>query len=275
MKATEAKYGKFAYSASFTFSVPTGPLIEQMAPDSTLAISEDEGDTWKMRWKSRETTFGSVKLCTKTGKVDVPTLINSWSPRKKSELSVETTLIPPNQRWPDWHIRVHRITRNSSISSPSDHEIMTVEGGFAISGRRKLDGGVLPSIQSTSFQSSDQSFLEGIHQDDTSSLIVSTAGASGIARLSPSSAKGVVLKPDANTNLICQRTLIPTVQQNITFSDTVKEVKIVVAVYAVSSRGVELEGKEILRGWEDRPVVRFFGELGEEKVDEECVILEV
>jgi hypothetical protein len=34
MKATQAKYSKFAYSSAFGFSVPTGPLIQQIAPDS-------------------------------------------------------------------------------------------------------------------------------------------------------------------------------------------------------------------------------------------------
>jgi hypothetical protein len=41
LKATEAKYGKFAYSSHFGFSVPTGTLIQQMAPDNTLALSKD------------------------------------------------------------------------------------------------------------------------------------------------------------------------------------------------------------------------------------------
>ncbi|KAF3044369.1 hypothetical protein E8E12_009757 [Didymella heteroderae] len=37
LKATEAKYGKSAYSSHFGFSVPTGPLIQQMAPDNAGA----------------------------------------------------------------------------------------------------------------------------------------------------------------------------------------------------------------------------------------------
>ena len=49
LKATEAKYGKFAYSSHFGLSVPTGSLIQQMAPDSTLALSVDGGDSWKVR----------------------------------------------------------------------------------------------------------------------------------------------------------------------------------------------------------------------------------
>lgn len=44
----KAKYGKFAYSSVFGFSVPTGSLgISQHAPDSVLAFSDDEeGERW-------------------------------------------------------------------------------------------------------------------------------------------------------------------------------------------------------------------------------------
>lgn len=48
-KGREAKYGKFAYSSAFGFSVPTGTLLHQIAPDSTLAASIDEGESWRAR----------------------------------------------------------------------------------------------------------------------------------------------------------------------------------------------------------------------------------
>ncbi|KAK2033981.1 hypothetical protein LX32DRAFT_700635 [Colletotrichum zoysiae] len=41
----QAKYCKFAYSSAFAFSVPTGPLIQQMAPDNTPSLSRDYGET--------------------------------------------------------------------------------------------------------------------------------------------------------------------------------------------------------------------------------------
>lgn len=48
----QAKYGKLAYSAQFGFSVPTGALgLQQHAPDSTLALSDDEGELWVVRRK--------------------------------------------------------------------------------------------------------------------------------------------------------------------------------------------------------------------------------
>ncbi|GJN76646.1 hypothetical protein PLIIFM63780_000132 [Purpureocillium lilacinum] len=52
MKVPEAKYSKFAYSSSFGFSVPAGSTINQLAPDNTLALSLDDGDTWAVRWIS-------------------------------------------------------------------------------------------------------------------------------------------------------------------------------------------------------------------------------
>jgi hypothetical protein len=65
LKATEAKYGKFAYSSHFGFSVPTGTLIQQIAPDSTLAVSKDGGDTWRVPWKVGEHSFGTASVRSK------------------------------------------------------------------------------------------------------------------------------------------------------------------------------------------------------------------
>src|SRR5690606_29645164 len=50
LKATQAKYGKFAYSSHFGFSVPSGGyMLDQHAPDSMLALSDDGGEIWKTR----------------------------------------------------------------------------------------------------------------------------------------------------------------------------------------------------------------------------------
>ena len=47
----QAKYGKLAYSSAFGFSVPTGAYgLQQHAPDSTLALSDDgNGERWSVR----------------------------------------------------------------------------------------------------------------------------------------------------------------------------------------------------------------------------------
>ena len=49
MRGAQAKYGKFAYSAAFGFSLPSGPAyLAQHAPDSVLALSSDsDGERWK------------------------------------------------------------------------------------------------------------------------------------------------------------------------------------------------------------------------------------
>ncbi|KAF8755582.1 hypothetical protein RHS01_05318 [Rhizoctonia solani] len=50
LKHTCEKYGKFAYSSAFGFSVPTGAYtLEQHALDSTLGLSDDNGDRWRVR----------------------------------------------------------------------------------------------------------------------------------------------------------------------------------------------------------------------------------
>ncbi|KAF8861875.1 hypothetical protein BDZ45DRAFT_231519 [Acephala macrosclerotiorum] len=276
LKATSAKYSKFAYSSSFGFSVPTGPLIQQLAPDSTLALSLDEGESWKIRWRSEETTFSTTFLKAQSDKWEekVPTLVNIWKPSKASEVEVETTLIPPTSRWPDWHIRIHKLT------FPSGTKLQAIEGGFAILGRGE-DGSTLQTME---WSSDDDVYGEGIIDDGPgpSTLIVSRAGASGIRSISlevgeekeERGAKGVVLKPDSNTNLMCQQTLIPTIQQDIVSvgdgkTDGRGEVTIAVAVFAVNEKLTTLE---ICKRWYDIPRIYMSG--SEALVDEDGIVLQ-
>jgi hypothetical protein len=60
------------------------------------------------------------------------------------------------------------------------------------------------------------------------------------------------LKPDANTNLVTPRSLIPTIQQAL-FSDGGMKVRVATAVFAVSGNG--LDRKEIWRRWRDGPLL--------------------
>ncbi|KAJ4381503.1 hypothetical protein N0V86_002863 [Didymella sp. IMI 355093] len=97
LKATEAKYGKSAYSSHFGFSVPTGPLIQQMAPDSTIAISKDGGDTWRVPWKvkpNEQRIDAVLKRGDKTVE-HIPTFNNLWKPWRDADVEVCTTLIAP------------------------------------------------------------------------------------------------------------------------------------------------------------------------------------
>jgi hypothetical protein len=244
LKATHAKYSKFAYSSSFGFSVPTGPLIQQLAPDSTLALSEDGGETWRMRWKSEETTFASANLMIDgSPKETLPVLSTKWKAMRGVE--VQTTLIPPSSRWPDWHIRVHEITVSEGFQDSLD----LCEGGFAIFGQ---------SVSSTEPRSLvlnplDPAHSEGILEDNTSALVMSSAGASGVCSLGTLTplGKGSVLKPDSNTNLMEQRTLIPTMRETVSMPDS-RRISFITGVFAISGNNIS---RETWKRWEDKPVV--------------------
>lgn len=261
IKASEAKYCKFAYSSAFGFSVPTGPLIQQIAPDNSLALSRDSGSSWKLKWR----TVGDAKpeivqvpasisgVFPTQQIAEVPSLSFSWKPWHNDGAEVHTTLIPPTSRWPDWHIRVHQI-RVSDLKQPNGIPIHTVEGGFAISDPRKADNS------------------EVLETEDACLILNPPYGASGIANLSPAAKSngkksiGKVLKPDANTNLMCPRTIIPTVRHALDISPPRdgKWIVLASAVFAISSsigsrKGSVLERKDVLERWSDRPVIKLEG----------------
>ncbi|KAH8597840.1 hypothetical protein B0O99DRAFT_507376 [Bisporella sp. PMI_857] len=254
LKATEAKYGKFAYSSSFGFSVPTGTLIQQLAPDSTLALSNDEGETWRMRWKSIDPRFEAVSLSAGNAgsKENIEVLKSSWKPWKFEDIVVETTLIPPTKRWPDWHVRIHKIV------SKAGKPIKAMEGGFAIFGRQKANGLNVRDMDI------EQLSAEGKLETKGAALVTSSAGVSGIKDLgSTKISHGFVLKPDSNTNLICQRTLIPMLKSNLDSDKSDKNVIyiLITGIFAVAAKGymVNMSMDEIKKKWEDIPVVSLTG----------------
>ncbi|KAH9859613.1 hypothetical protein IAQ61_011394 [Plenodomus lingam] len=288
LKATEAKYGKYAYSSHFGFSVPTGPLLAQLAPDSTLALSRDDGETWRVPWKldgAGLKTGTATLLCSggaataQNEDVDVvvatmPTLHSTWKPWKDAEIEVQTILVPPCTRWPDWYVTHHRITQ----SGAQKLGLRVVQGGFAIQGRGQARGEVLPAYGDVEMLRGDggvkspSSCLEGTYKsrdneaaDVGGALVLSDAGASGIRRLDMSSMpEGActsschdILKPDANTNLIWQRTLIPTVQFET--EPGFQEVEFATGVFALArteDRKARYDGVlDVVGLWGDGPVV--------------------
>ncbi|CAO2655750.1 Nn.00g045530.m01.CDS01 [Neocucurbitaria sp. VM-36] len=271
LKATEAKYGKFAYSSHFGFSVPTGPLIQQIAPDSTLALSKDGGDTWRVPWKvgGDHLVLGNIELCYNDDILEtVPTLSSVWHPWVDANIEVITYLIAPSKRWPDWYVRWHKITNKGS----SNVNIIAVQGGFAIQGREHELGQPLPActdVHSLLGGDARQShgFPEGTLQTGDGSLICSNAGASGIRSINidpgihgdAPSIEGMqpeVLKPDANTNLMWQRTLIPTIK--LEMHSTSQTVEFGSAVFALS-RTKDIEDRygrlDVAKLWNDVPIV--------------------
>lgn len=261
IKASEAKYCKFAYSSAFGFSVPTGPLVQQISPDNALALSRDGGSSWKLKWRTAgDEKMETIRVPASNSGVfpnvhieELPALSISWKPWHNENVEVNTTLIPPTNRWPDWHIRVHQI-RISDFKQPNGTPIHTVEGGFSISDPRKADGS------------------EVLETQDACLILNPSYGASGTVNLSPetnSNAQrsiGKVLKPDANTNIMYPRTLIPVIRYMLDISSHRDGEWIVLAsaVFAISSsvdsgKGGGLDKKTVLERWSDRPVVHFEG----------------
>ncbi|KAF4974595.1 hypothetical protein FZEAL_8522 [Fusarium zealandicum] len=261
-KGAMAKYSKFAYSSSFGFSVPVGGCgLPQIAPDNTLAFSRDGMETWAVKHKCAEPEF---KTATVHGDIpqDVPAATVQWFPWADRCVSVNTTVISPTTRWPDWHIRIHSIKANVSAGI-----LFTAEGGFAIHGRHKRDTLALKSRDPAELAECDVGTSEGIFQTERSVLILSEQGASGIVTnpLGPPCGKQTVcpLEPEPNTNLMRQRTLIPTVEHDIDGMEEGAHIILVTKVFAISQEangGWKKQGKSVRDRWLDEPKVLIDGD---------------
>lgn len=186
IRATQAKYGKFAYSASFGYSVPTGGYtLEQFAPDSMLALSDDGGEIWQTRRVTLKARFETYE--------ESPVLVSEWRPW--ADVEVETFLIPPVDGSANWHIRAHRVR--------SARDLMSSEGAFAIYGCRKSSGRILGPL------TEDPEGGEGTLQESRRALAVSTAGAVGIVELGVNERSGRIVLADPNSNLVHGRTVLP------------------------------------------------------------------
>ncbi|ORY02469.1 hypothetical protein BCR34DRAFT_493114 [Clohesyomyces aquaticus] len=227
LKATQAKYGKFAYSSAFAYSVPTGSYtLEQYVPESSLALSDDEGEIWKMRRAHN----GDSEIENHDG---VPVLVSSMKPWK--DVDVLTYLIPPAEETPNWHIRVHRIR--------TARDLMTAEGAFAVHGCRESDGKMLGEL--------DESIPEGGKADSSSVIVVSRSGAVGIAELNIGERTGSVLLADANSNLVEARSLLPTLHEDLVAGDVAW---FATGVYALPA-SVEGWKEQWKAGWEKKPTL--------------------
>lgn len=191
LKATQAKYGHFAYSSAFGYSVPTGSYtLEQFVPESALALSDDSGEIWKMR---REVEDAQLL------KHDGPVLYSAMHPWK--DVEVKTWLVPPTDEAPNWHIRLHCVK--------TGRDLLSAEGGFAIAGTRVKDGRTLTALSADSPN-------EGTKATARDAVVVSRAGASGVAELLPDNERvGGICDVDANSNLIEPRTLLPTMYADL------------------------------------------------------------
>jgi len=236
-KAAVAKYCKFAYSSAFGFSVPTGHWsLSQIAPDNMLVMSRDGTETWATKYKCSDADF-STALCEGPAGEEVVAAATTWFPWVDRSVVVRTTLAPPTEDWPDWHVRVHQIKANQPCKL-----LLTAEGGFAISGRRQKDGSDLPELSQNIWDEGlELGLTEGILRDDKSILVLSHAGASGVSTELMLPGKGMTtvdaLKPEANTNLITQRTTIPIIEHTLKSLKAGSDVYLVTKIFAISTSG--------------------------------------
>ncbi|KAF7317855.1 hypothetical protein MKEN_00873400 [Mycena kentingensis (nom. inval.)] len=230
VKQGAAKYGKLAYSSAFGYSVPVGNgTLEELGGDSTLALSDDAGETWKCRRDTREARFENGWLR------------SMWYPWK--DVAVETWLVPPTSTAPLWHLRVHRIR--------TGRELWSAEGAWAIYAQRP-DGRHLDAV-------AEDSEAFGTFGDEGVARAVSRAGVSGIVDLQQSGKRaGVALRTDANSNLIAARAILPTLRGAHVPGG--RDIWLVTAVFGLPAAGLVEEEKTgadkgWFDGWEKRPVV--------------------
>ncbi|KAH9998568.1 hypothetical protein F4779DRAFT_631378 [Xylariaceae sp. FL0662B] len=243
MKGTHAKYGAFAYSSAYGYSVPPGLFtLEQYALASQLGLSDDGGEFWKTRRKSEY-----AGLEHRDGK---PVLVSIWKPYP--DVTVRTTLIPPEPSTPNWHLRAHRIE--------AGREVMTADGSFAICNERSGDRRYLDLYDAAKHEGTfpkiignyDLNTPEGWAAGDQGAFAVSK-GAVGIRALEgPSVGRSAMLvNADPNSNLVESRTVIPTLQHTVKKGETAWYVS---AIYAKPS-GESVPPESYLDGWDKLPQI--------------------
>ncbi|KAJ3494517.1 hypothetical protein NLG97_g4031 [Lecanicillium saksenae] len=258
MKATQAKYAKFAYSSVFGFSVPTGPLLAQIAPDNCLVLSQDGGETWAQRWISAgETEFRQITVDGLDS--GVVAMISCWKPWPSGNVVIESTVIPPCNKWPDWHLRIHRIRRKAITDAP----FSAVEGGFAIFAPRRNNGRVIQTatvLGETVLEFAQLDRYAVAVETADAALVISDAGASGIVDFTPSASgatkRGDVMRPDPNTNIMTTKTMIPNIRHERS-SWMSSEFIIASGIFAVAGKQ---EPTEAEARWLRRPSVSFTAE---------------
>ncbi|KAJ3527357.1 hypothetical protein NM208_g10740 [Fusarium decemcellulare] len=242
MKGTHAKYGGFAYSSAYGYSVPPGLFsLEQYALASQLGLSDDGGEYWKTR-----------RLCEYAGVEDrdgTPVLASVWKPFP--DVKIRTTLVPPEKSTPNWHLRVHHIQ--------SGREVMTADGSFAICNANTTNGRYLDLYDDKKYEGTfpkiignyDLNTPDGWASGKTGAFAVSK-GAVGIKALELTEGRQAMLvNADPNSNLIESRSTIPTLQHTIKAGESVWYVS---AIYAKPS-GVGVSKESYLDGWANPPAL--------------------
>ena len=168
--------------------------LEQYVPESSLALSDDGGEMWKMRRAVDDSRIEEHD--------GMPVLVSSMKPW--NDVAAETYLLPPVQESENWHLRIHCIM--------TGRDLKTAEGAFAVYGCRGFDGRVLTAF--------DEHKVEGWTKDRLEAFVVSRSGTVGIAELLLHERKGGVLDADANSNLVESRTVLPTLYVDLKAGQT-------------------------------------------------------
>ncbi|KAH0847581.1 hypothetical protein FOPE_00767 [Fonsecaea pedrosoi] len=226
MRAAESKYGKFAYSTAFGYSVPTGGyFVEAIGGDNVLALSDDQGETWKVRRKPLNAKLESID--------DSLVLFSEWKPW--AGVNIETYLLPPTETAPNWHLRVHHITTGS-------RSLKTSEGAFALNGVSQKD--------EREIQQMDTDQTEGRQADNSEAVVVTRGGAVGIIELHHHEGRaGRVLDEDANSNLMESRSVLPSLAMDIPAN---ADLWIATGIFAMPSSVPDYR-KKWQQSWMQRP----------------------
>ncbi|GME65634.1 hypothetical protein GTA08_BOTSDO04773 [Neofusicoccum parvum] len=199
LKNTQAKYGRFAYSAAFAYSVSTGNYtLEQWVPESALALSDDGGELWRMRRAVEDAGFED--------RDGGPVLVSKMRPWR--DVLVQTWLLPPAEDTPYWHLRVHRVE--------TGRELLAAEGAWAVYGVNLRDGRKLGPYNAAAHEGH-------VCESDTALAVSPKSGAVGIVDLLPqekTGRKGSILDADANSNLVEARTVLPIVSNELAAGET-------------------------------------------------------
>ncbi|KAM5341325.1 hypothetical protein ACJ41O_014356 [Fusarium nematophilum] len=268
-KAREAKYGKFAYSSAFGFSVPTGPELHQLAPDSTLSISLDDGESWKVRWQPFRIRLQTVLVQGQGEAFEIPAISSIWKPFKYLDLEIETTLASLSPQFPGWHIRFHKVNGLDSLKAvPWSSGIQLVDASFAVLAL-SATGYHVPKIS----EAASDDLSEGCYSENSSILVSSQAGGSGAVNLTDLATAGIdekvegpageafLIEADPNTNLIAQRTFIPSIRYYIKSSQgesgaTEKPTESVLFATGIFGVSGHVDADGMAEMWKKRPTLR-------------------
>ncbi|GKT58670.1 hypothetical protein ColTof3_06009 [Colletotrichum tofieldiae] len=242
MKGTHAKYGGFAYSSAYAYSVPPGLFsLEQYALASQLGLSDDGGEYWKTR---RLSQYAAIET-----RDDKPVLVSVWKPFV--DVEIKTILVPPEESTPNWHLRIHHIK--------AGREVMTADGSFAIVNENSTNGRYLDLYDAEKGEGTSPKIIgnydtntpEGLAKGSEGSFAVSK-GAVGIKALEGSIERTAnLVNADPNSNLVENRTTIPTLQHTIKKGESVWYIT---GIYA-KPNGEGVPRQSYLDGWERPPAV--------------------